>query len=60
MLVTTKKANFIGALLKDKTGQAIFEYSLILALISLAVLSIAKLLGSNIVMLLTNVINSFY
>lgn len=59
MLVSTKKANFLRALLKDKRGQAIFEYSLILVLISLAVLSIAKLLGSNIVILLTNVINSF-
>lgn len=59
MLVSTKNVNFLRALLKDKTGQAIFEYSLILVLISLAILSFVKLLSSNIVMLLTNVINSF-
>lgn len=59
MLVSTKKINLLRAILKDKAGQAIFEYSLILVLISLAVLSIAKLLGSNIVTLLINITNSF-
>ena len=59
MLVSTKKINLLRAILKDKAGQSIFEYSLILVLISLAVLSIAKLLGSNIVTLLINITNSF-
>ena len=59
MLVSTKKINLLRALLKDRAGQGIFEYSLILVLLSLAVLGVAKLLGSNIVMLLTNVIDSF-
>ena len=59
MLASTKKVVFLRTLLKGVAGQAIVEYSLILVLISLAVFSIAKLLGANIVVIITNVISSF-
>lgn len=59
MFRLTKKANFLRVLLKDKTGQAIFEYSLILVLVSLVVFSIMKLIGSNIVAIFTTIVSSF-
>ena len=59
MLVSTKKEVFSSALFKGIEGQAIMEYSLILMLIALAVLSIATLLGANIVAMITNVVSSF-
>ncbi|MCX7923421.1 MAG: Flp family type IVb pilin [Clostridia bacterium] len=51
--------NFLRGMLKNKKGQGMVEYGLIISLIAVAVIAALVVLGPKIATLFTNISNNF-